>query len=124
MRPALFMSPHHVRGARLTHIAAIGAMAGLPPFGLFAGWYLVVVATLEQRAWLALPLGGGLIALAAALIAKLMAMPKTATNDARKALAVAALAPAWLHLAVGMLIGYAMPASLARWLELVAQSLR
>lgn len=123
-RPALFIGTHRARAARVTHAAAIGAMAGLPPFGVFAGWYLVVVATLEQRAWLALALGGGLIALAAALIAKLVAMPKTATNDARKALAVTALAPAWLHLAVGMLIGYAMPGSLARWFEVVAQSLR
>jgi hypothetical protein len=35
-----------------------------------------------------------------------------------------ALAPAWLCLAIGTLIGYAMPASLARWFEQIAQSLR
>jgi hydrogenase-4 component F len=124
-RPALFMPAHCVRGARLTHVAAIAAVAGLPPFGLFAGWYLVFAAAVEQSAWLALPLGTGLVAFAVALIAKPFAASKAPTNNrARKAASVMALTPAWLHLAVGMLLGLAMPAFLARWFDLVAQALR
>jgi hydrogenase-4 component F len=123
-RPALFIGTHRARAARVTHAAAIGAMAGLPPFGLFAGWYLVFAAAVERNAWLALPLAASLIAFAVALIAKLLAISQTTTDDPRAASDVIALAPAWLHLAIGMLIGYGMPASLARWFEVVAQSLR
>jgi hydrogenase-4 component F len=123
-RPALFVRTYCVRGARLTHVAAIAAMAGLPPFGIFAAWYLVLVAAVQRNAWLALPLGAGLIALAAALIAKLLEACRTMKDDARSISSVIALVPAWLCLATGMLIGYAMPASLARWFEQIAQSLR
>lgn len=117
------LATHRVLG--LTLAASLIALAGLPPFGLFSGTVLVMVATLARAPLLALPLGLGLLAGAVALIAALHALCLgEATPDRaglpRGALGATALAPAWLCLALAVWLGLAMPAELVAWLRAIA----
>jgi hydrogenase-4 component F len=118
-RPALLP-----RGGRLTLLAAVAAMAGLPPFGIFAGWFLVLNATAGTKPWLLLPLGAGLVLFAWALVARLVALFPSASRAERNGEKIFVLAPVWLQLAAGTVLGYAMPASLATWFAAVAGALR
>ena len=49
-----------IRCSALTLGAGIVAVAGLPPFGLFASEFLIATETVRRIPWLALPLGLGL----------------------------------------------------------------
>jgi hydrogenase-4 component F len=105
----------------LTLAAAIVAVMGLPPFGLFASEFLIVVATLRQIPLLAAPLCLGLVVGGWALAARLIALCfGPATPDRGPAPGLAALAPAWLHLALVGGIGLAMPAALSAWFLRIA----
>jgi hydrogenase-4 component F len=109
------------RALGLTLAAGIVAVAGFPPFGLFSSELLVAFATIRQMPWLMLPLGLGLVvggwALGARLIALCFSDP---TPDRGPAPGLGALVPAWLHLAVVVVFGFAMPASLVTWFTLIA----
>jgi hydrogenase-4 component F len=123
-RPTLFPCAQHLRGRRLTLLAAVTAMAGLPPFGIFAGWFLVLNATAGTKPWLLLPLGAGLVLFAWALVARLVALFPSAPRAERDGKKIVVLAPVWLQLVAGTVLGYAMPASLAAWFAAVASALR
>jgi hydrogenase-4 component F len=95
--------------------AGLLAIAGLPPFGLFAGDTLALAAALSRA-----PLPGGLLALglAAVGLGLLVALPRLLGD---------APAPAWpgmlragVLLAAGMLLGFAMPGALHLWLRAAA----
>jgi hydrogenase-4 component F len=101
----------------LTRGAALVALAGLPPFGLFTSLFLIFAAAARQVPWLALPLGVGLAVSAAALAARLRLRDRCATVN------VAALVPAWLHLALMLLFGLAMPGAVVIWFTDVARTL-
>jgi hydrogenase-4 component F len=109
----------------LTLAAGIVAVAGLPPFGLFASEFLIVTETVRRLPWLALPLGLGLLvgawALAARLIALCLGEP---TPDQGTGPSALALAPAWLHLAAVLVLGLAMPAGMVAWFTAVAKAAR
>jgi hydrogenase-4 component F len=109
------------RALGLTLAAGIVAVAGLPPFGLFTSELLVTFSAIRQIPWLAVPLGLGLVvggwALATRLISLCFDPP---SPDRGPAPGLAALAPAWLHLALVIALGLAMPASLVAWFTLVA----
>ncbi len=81
-------------------IAAVIAIAGLPPFGLFVSFFLVMMATVTTAPWLALPLGVGFAAFAWALLANLEKFQATAPT------------PVFLLLAVVVVLGIAMPRSI------------
>lgn len=51
--------------------AALGGLAGLPPLALFVSEFLLVQQAVARLPWVALPLGLGLVALAAATLARL-----------------------------------------------------
>jgi hydrogenase-4 component F len=91
---------------------AIGAIAGLPPFLLFASEYGVLTAAMAAQPWLAATLALGLVVAMTALIHTLQALCfGTASPDLAAATGGAAvLAPLWLHLAVALILGLAMPA--------------
>jgi hydrogenase-4 component F len=96
-------------------LAGVAALAGLPPFGLFASSFLVLMATAAVAPWLALPLGLGMIALAWALLGK---------AEKTRAAGLVALAPAWVLLAVTVWLGIAMPEPVAGWFAMAAEQLQ
>jgi hydrogenase-4 component F len=101
---------------------AIGAIAGLPPFLLFASEYAVLNAAMAAQPWLAVVLAIGLVLAMTALIHTLQALCfGTATPDvAPSGSALAVLVPLWLHLAVALLLGLAMPSLFSGFLKAAA----
>ncbi len=104
---------------------AIAAIAGMPPFLLFASEFRLFTAAAEIP-WLALPLAIGMVVALAALVTVLQALCfGPPTPDAAGALdgwrEAAAAAPLWLHLAVAAALGIAMPAGLAAMLMAAAR---
>jgi hydrogenase-4 component F len=101
---------------------AIGAIAGLPPFLLFASEYAVLNAAMAAQPWLAVVLALGLVVAMTALIHTLQALCfGTATPDVAPAgHGLAVLVPLWLHLAVALLLGLAMPALFSSFLKAAA----
>jgi hydrogenase-4 component F len=113
------------RALGLTLAAGIVAIAGLPPFGLFSSEFLIATATIHRAPLLALPLGLGIVVGGWALISRLIALCLgEPTPDAGPAPTLAALVPAWLHLALVLLLGLAMPAAVAAWFAEIAGSIR
>jgi hydrogenase-4 component F len=121
-----------IAGLVVTHPAlgwglaiAIAAVAGLPPFSIFASEFLLV-SVAAQHAWLILPLGLGLLTAAAAKIGTLQALcfgdPTPDADDAPPArLDVLTLGPLWLHLVLALVLGIALPAPLRALLEAAAR---
>ncbi len=112
------------RALGLTLAAGIIAIAGLPPFALFASEYLIAAETIRRLPWLMLPFGLGLVVATWALLARLITLclgPPTPDGGIR--LPVHVLAPAWLHLALAAMLGLAMPAPLVAWFTALAGGL-
>ncbi len=111
------------RALGLTLAAGIVAVAGLPPFGLFASEFLVLLATVRELPWLVAPLALGLVvggwALAMRLISLCLGPP---TPDRGAAPGWIALVPAWVHLAVVLVLGLAMPGRVAAWFAAIAEA--
>jgi hydrogenase-4 component F len=113
------------RALGLTLAAAIVAIAGLPPFGLFTSEFLIVTETARRIPALSVLLGAGLVVSAWALGARLIGLCLgTATPDRGPAPGPLALVPAWLHLALVLLLGLLMPGVVVTWLSDIAVSLR
>jgi hydrogenase-4 component F len=110
------------RALGLTLAAGVIAVAALPPFGLFSSEFLIVTATMRSAPLLAIPLGTGLVVGAWALIARLQSLCLGApTPDTGPAPSALALAPVWLHLALVLILGLAMPAVVTGWLASAAR---
>jgi hydrogenase-4 component F len=106
------------RALGLTLAGCVIALAALPPFGLFTSEFLIVSETVRRVPQLSLPLGLGLVVGGWALISRLQGLCLGApTPDRGPAPTLWSLAPAWLHLAIVLLLGLAMPAPLAAWLH-------
>lgn len=121
--------------------AGVAALAGLPPFGVFAGGYLILTEAARVAPWLLLPAGAGLVAGAWALLARLSGpWPGGAARDAapRDADAAEGEAPparddgassraapvgVWLNLAAALALGALLPAPVAAWLRAAAEAL-
>jgi hydrogenase-4 component F len=109
---------------------AVAAVAGLPPFVLFASEFLLLTETAARAWWLLPPLGLGLFAATAAKVAVLQGMclgdPTPDVPEGRRpgrAAALSALVPLWLHLALALAIGLALPSAVAGMLEAAAEML-
>lgn len=112
------------RALALTLAAGIVAVAALPPFGLFASEFMILSATARAAPWLVLPLVLGLLVGGWALGWRLITLCLgPAAPDRRAGPGAVALAPAWLHLALVALLGFAMPAGLVAWFTRVAAGL-
>ncbi|WP_149539010.1 hydrogenase 4 subunit F [Siccirubricoccus phaeus] len=91
---------------------AIGAVAGLPPFALFASEFALLTEMVGRHWWLSLPLGIGVLVAASA---KLHTLQLLCFGEARKdaapppGAAAWTLVPLWLHLAVALWLGMALP---------------
>lgn len=100
----------------------IVALAGLPPFGLFASEFLILAETTRRAPWLLVPLGAALVMGGWALIARLQALclgdpaagPTPGATD---------LLGVWVLLALALLLGVAVPAPLAAWMQGIAAGL-
>ena len=105
---------------------AIAAIAGMPPFLLFASEFRLFSVAVAEIPFLAIPLAIGMIIALAALITVLQSLCfGPPTPDAADALdgwrEAAAAAPLWLHLAMAAALGIAMPAGLAAMLMAAAR---
>jgi hypothetical protein len=85
---------------------AIAGLGGVPPFGVFPGLVLVVLAMINRDAWLLLPLGAAYLPI---LLASTSAAPIVSASSR------ALPSVGWLPLAIALLVGYFTPDGLARW---------
>jgi hydrogenase-4 component F len=124
LRAAAFQSAGSAaatRAASLTAMAALLALVGLPPFGLFTSEALVLLAAARLHPALALGAAIGLGAFAWTLANRVPAFcAGTGRTSARDNLP---LAGAWLQLAAAAVLGFAMPGSLAGWMRSIAAAI-
>ncbi|MFC7544265.1 proton-conducting transporter membrane subunit [Siccirubricoccus deserti] len=105
---------------------AVAAVAGLPPFALFASEFLLLTEVVARAWWWSLPLGLGVMMAAAAKVQTLQLMcfgeptPDAPDAPARWAEATT-LGPLWLHLGLALLLGLALPGPLAALLAAAAR---
>lgn len=95
-------------------VAATAAIAGMPPFGIFTGEFLTFTAAMAAHPWLAALLLVGLLVAAAALFRHLQAIAFGAPPGGMRRVR-AATWPLYLHLALALVLGIAMPQALAAW---------
>lgn len=105
-----------VKGEGLAALLASVGLAGLPPFGVFPGLALVILATAKQSPWLLVLLLPALATMGWSVVARLPT-PRIAAADR--------WSPAWIPLAAALLVGFALPGSAAAWLHaLVREAVR
>jgi hydrogenase-4 component F len=103
----------------------IAALAGMPPFALFASEFRLVSEAAARNPWLILPLGLGLLGAAAALVKALQALclgPATPDRPVPGAFALPgglgwASVPIWLHLVLAAVLALALPGFFAALLR-------
>lgn len=98
----------------VTIAAGLLALAGLPPFGMFASSFLIGVQTVRLVPALMLPLGGGLVLLAWVLLRRL------GVRGSGPALPLTTLLPAWAALLLAGMLGLAMPQAVFAWFAAAA----
>ena len=112
----------------LTLAAGMVAIVGLPPFGLFAADFLIITETVRHRMLLALPLSIGLVVGGWAMMLRLQTLCLGPPNNVAslRIVPVSALhlAPVWLHLAMVLVLGLAMPTYVVDWLLTIARAMK
>ena len=113
----------HIRGLIRTQPAVgwglligVTAIAGFPPFGLFASEFLLLSATMKSWPWLTVALLSGLAVAFAGLFRNVHPMVYGAAPEGQQAVA-ANMLPVALHLGLVLWLGVAIPMFLARWLD-------
>ena len=113
----------HIRGLIRTQpkvgwplLIGVAAIAGFPPFGVFTSEFLLLVATMESRPWLALPLLTGLSIAFAGLFRHLQPMVYGTPPEGQKPVA-ANMSPVLIHLGLVLWLGLSIPDVLGRWLD-------
>lgn len=92
------------------------AIAGFPPFGVFTSEFLLFTATIKSYPWLAPPLVLGLAVAFAGLFRNLQPMVFGTPPKDQEPI-VANMWPVYIHLAMVLWLGVAIPAVLAEWLN-------
>ena len=92
------------------------AIAGFPPFGVFASEFLLLSATIENWPWLAMPLLIGLAIAFAGLFRHLHPIVFGAQPEGQAPVRVN-MQPVYLQLALVLWLGVAIPGFLARWFD-------
>jgi hydrogenase-4 component F len=103
-------------------VAAVAAIAGMPPFGVFTAEFLLVTSTFARSPWLAIPLVAGIAIAFAALMVRLHGLAFGETEK-RHALRAWRLTPMLVHLALVTVAGVYLPASIVQWFRNVAMML-
>lgn len=102
--------------------AAVLAIAGMPPFGIFMSEFLVVTSTFARAQLLALVLVLGLLVAFGALLLRLTEM-LFGEPTGTAAPATGSLAPLYSHLALVLLAGLHLPGPIVAWFQSVARLL-
>ncbi len=90
------------------------AIAGFPPFGVFTSEFLLFTATLHAHAWTCIPLLLGLLIAMAGLFRFIQ--PMVYGETAAQAVPVQVnMLPVYIHLALALVLGLAIPGFLADW---------
>jgi hydrogenase-4 component F len=103
-------------------VAAVAAIAGLPPFGVFTAEFLLVTSTFARTPWLAIPLVLGIAIAFSALMVRLHGLAFGETTKRHK-LPAWRLTPMILHLGLVTLAGVYLPAPIVQWFRNVATML-
>jgi hydrogenase-4 component F len=103
-------------------VAAVIAIAGMPPFGVFTAEFLLISSTFARSVWLAIPLVLGIAIAFSALMYRLHGLAFGDTPH-RYRLASYRLAPMGLHLALVIIAGIYLPAAVVAWFRHVASLL-
>jgi hydrogenase-4 component F len=116
-------------GLSVTHpVLAVGfalgvlAIAGLPPFGVFASEFMLVSSTFARQPLLAIALVFGLLISFGAVVLRLQDVvfgkPKGPSGPVQ-----ASYVPLFIHLVLVLIAGLWLPEPIARWFRVVAQQL-
>ncbi|HXH64522.1 MAG TPA: hydrogenase 4 subunit F [Mariprofundaceae bacterium] len=96
------------------------AIAGFPPFGVFTSEFLLVTAALKSYPWTLVLLLAGLLVAMAGLFR--LVQPMVYGEPAPQARPVHVnMLPVYVHLALALVLGLAIPAFLAGWYQQAAQ---
>jgi hydrogenase-4 component F len=109
---------HGTRAIGLLLAAAIVAIAGLPPFGLFVSEFMIMTETMRRLPLLVIPLALGLLVGAWAMFARLQSLclgPPTPDGGIAPA-AGWTVYPALAHLALAAACGLLLPGMMSDWL--------
>jgi hydrogenase-4 component F len=115
-----------IGGLSVTHpVLAVGlalgvvAIAGLPPFGIFASEFMLVSTTFARQPLLALLLIAGLLVAFGALVLRLQDLVFGAPKGAKDPVK-ASYVPLFLHLALVLIAGLWLPGEVVNWFRAVA----
>jgi hydrogenase-4 component F len=100
-------------------VAAVVAIAGLPPFGLFMSEFLLVSSTFPRSQLLAIVLVFGLVLAFGGLMIRLHAIAFGEAEGEAKPI-TASLGPLFAHLILILLAGLFLPRPLVAWFQTVA----
>ena len=105
---------YHHPGIGWGLLIGTAAIAGFPPFGVFMSEFLLFTATLESYPWLAVPLLLGLLIAMGGLFRFVQPMVYGETAEHAKTVHVN-MTPVYVHFALALLLGLAIPTFLAHW---------
>jgi hydrogenase-4 component F len=115
-----------IGGLSVTHpVLAVGftlgvvAIAGLPPFGIFASEFLLVSSTFARQPLLALLLIAGLLVAFGALVLRLQDLVFGAPKGSKDPVK-ASYVPLFVHLALVLVAGLWLPGAVVSWFHAVA----
>jgi hydrogenase-4 component F len=115
-----------IGGLSVTHpVLAVGfalgvvAIAGLPPFGIFASEFMLVSSTFARAPFLAIVLMAGLLVAFGALVLRLQDLVFGAPKGPKDPVK-ASYVPLFLHLAVVLVAGLWLPGAVVGWFRAVA----
>jgi hydrogenase-4 component F len=103
-------------------VAAVAAIAGMPPFGVFTAEFLLVTSTFADSPWLAIPLVVGIAIAFSALMLRLHGLA-FGESGKRHELPAYRLAPMVVHLALVAVVGVYLPEPIVEWFRNVAAML-
>ncbi len=100
-------------------------LTGLPPSGLFASEFIIISQTIQRSPWASLPLGLGLLLCAIALLRNFGPLVfGRAPAHIKPAKATPETHLVTLHLALSVVMAFAMPPMLVHLLSDVAEALK
>jgi hydrogenase-4 component F len=119
-----------IRGLSVSHprlavafALAVLAIAGLPPFGVFASEFLILTTAMNTIPWTAPLLLLGLAVAFAAIFARVQRMVFGGTTTAKPLEHRPAPLPIFVHLGLGLMLGIYVPPYLATWYRQAATML-
>jgi hydrogenase-4 component F len=101
---------------------AVIAIAGLPPFGMFASEFMLISSTFARQPALSVVLAAGLLVAFGALVLRLQQIV-FGEPTGRADPAQASYIPAFVHLALVLTAGLWLPEPVVRWFRIVAAQL-